>query len=241
MKIYFLILSILLISSYLLIGQVKDDIIKNHVLAVGGEKNWQKIKTITISATKESEGVSIEEKKYIIPNQSIRIDYKFISRNEETAKKNYFIIVNENKGWKYMPDNFKDTIEALSQQEIMYYKNDIIFQNPLLNYQTNKAEIQYLQKETLMGNEHYKFLIQYYNYLKEIIYLDSKTNLISKRIEISSDTEKETNFENYLKVDNMINIPHLITNLNDVYTIKDIKLNEKFDKNIFNPFMKTQL
>ncbi|MBK6819783.1 MAG: hypothetical protein IPG85_09460 [Bacteroidetes bacterium] len=121
-----LLIAILLFGSYFLIAQVKEDILKKHLNAIGGAKNWNNVKTIRSVGLRESDGSIIEEKKQIIVNKAIRIDYTYQSRDKALNDKKFFIIVNGNQGWKYLPDNLKDSIETMTSGEIAYYKMNIL-------------------------------------------------------------------------------------------------------------------
>ena len=52
-----LLIAILLFGSYFLIAQVKEDILKKHLNAIGGTKNWNNVKTISSVGHRESDGV----------------------------------------------------------------------------------------------------------------------------------------------------------------------------------------
>ncbi len=235
MRIAVVLLGILLFSSYFLIAQVKEDIIQKHISAIGGEKNWQSIKTITTSATRQSEGLTIEEKKQVIPDKAIRIDYKYKGRDEVKSKKNYFIIVNENRGWKYLPDNIKDTIIALNAEEIKYYKNEGSLIDPFIQNEKNGLKIEYLNKERIEDNDYFKFSVNYTGGKSEYVYIDTKTYLISKKISIGNDSETELDFEDYKKVNSGIILPYKISSDYETFLLTDIKINAPLDEQIFKP------
>lgn len=235
MRLAVFLLGILLFSSYFLIAQVKEDILKKHIKAMGGEKNWQKIKTMSLEGVRESEGVSIEEKRQIILNKAVRIDYKFNGRDAAQADKKYYIIVFENKGWKYMPDNLRDTVEVLSDQEVNYYKQENYFNDPFLVEDQSQIQIEYLNKETVMDKEQFKFVIHYSKSKNAYVYVDAQTYLITKTIFMENDSEIELNYDGYKMVNKEIMLPYAIYSDYEGYTLKAVQLNPPLNEQIFTP------
>ncbi len=235
MRIAVVLLGLLLCSSYFLIAQVKEDIIKKHIKAMGGEKNWSKVKTMSTFGVRESEGVSIEERRQMILNKAVRIDYKYISRDPATANKNYYIIAYESKGWRYMPDNMKDTIESISEEEVNYYKNENYFNDPLLSTDPTQVKVEYLNKEMVNDKEQFKFVINYSKSKSAYIYLDAQTYLMSKSVTIENDSEIELFYDDYKLINKEIMIPHNIYSNYDGFTLKEVQLNPVLGNQVFKP------
>jgi outer membrane lipoprotein-sorting protein len=235
MRIALVFVTLLLFSSYFLIAQVKDDIIKKHLNAIGGEKNWQNIKTITSAGIREYEGASVEETRQMIPNKALRIDYKFKTRDEAISKKNYFLIIYENQGWRYLPDNLKDSIEVLSPQEINYYKAANFMSDPFLPSVQNEYKIEYLNKEFVGEKECYKFSVSGTNGQTGYIYLDAHTYLISKRVTLGADSESVIDYNDYRKINQTITVPYLSDAGYEKFTLSDIQINKPVNEQIFRP------
>lgn len=235
MRLAVALLGILLFSSYFLIAQVQEDIIKKHVKAMGGEKNWSRVKTMSTFGVRESGGDRIEERRQMIRNKAVRIDYTYISRDPATAEKKYFIVVFDNKGWKYLPDNMKDTVELLSEQEVEYYRNQNYFNDPFLLTESSPAKIEYLNKESINEKEQFKFVIQYAKSKSTFVYIDAQTYLITKSIAIENDSEIELNYEEYKSVNKEIMIPHSIYSNYDGFSLKEVQLNPNLPEEIFKP------
>jgi hypothetical protein len=235
MRIAVVLVGILLFSSYFLIAQVQEDIIKKHLKAIGGEKNWSRVKTMSTFGVRESGGDRIEERRQMILNKAVRIDYKYISRDPATAQKKYFIVVFDNKGWKYMPDNRMDTVELLSEQEVQYYKSENYFNDPFLHGELSQVRIEYLTKEIINDREQFKFVIHYAKSKSAFIYLDAQTYLITKSISIENDSEIELNYDEYKLLDKEIMIPHAIYSNYDGFSLKEVQLNPILSDEIFKP------
>ncbi len=233
-----LLIAILLFGSYFLIAQVKEDILKKHLNAIGGAKNWNNVKTIRSVGLRESDGSIIEKKKQKIVNKAIRIDYTYQSRDKALNDKKFFIIVNGNQGWKYLPDNLKDSIETMTSGEIAYYKNEHFTLSPFLPKENMQPRIEYISKEDVMNTPCFKFSVNHTTGKTEFIYIDTKTYLIRKSISITSDSEVEFDYEEYKQVNQKITIPYKITSTADVFQMTQFEVNQPLNEQLFIPSMK---
>lgn len=233
MRIALFFVTLLLFSSYFLIAQVKEDIIKKHLTAIGGEKNWQNIKTISSVGVRISAGVEVEETRQIVMNKALRIDYKFKTRDAALAQKNYFLIINENQGWRYLPDNLKDSVEALTAEEIKYYKTVHFTTDPFVKTGHADHKIEYLNKENILNKECYKFSITGADGQTGYVYLDAVNYLICKRVQISSESESESDFEDYRKVGETFTVPFTTDLGYEKFVLKEMQINKPVNEQIF--------
>ncbi len=233
MRIALFFVTLLLFSSYFLIAQVKEDIIKKHLTAIGGEKNWQNIKTITSVGIRTSAGMEVEETRQIVLNKALRIDYKFKTRDAALAQKNYFLIINENQGWRYLPDNIKDSVEALTADEIKYYKAVHFATDPFVKSGQTDLKIEYLNKENILNKECYKFSITAADGQTGYVYLDAVNYLICKRVQISSESESESDFEDYRMVGETYTVPFTTDSGYEKYVVKEMQINKPVNEQIF--------
>lgn len=233
MRAIVIIVGILLFSSYFLIAQVKEDIILRHQQAMGGQKNWQGIKTITTLSERYDDGMTIIEKKQMIPGKAIRIDYTYKTRANTIPDDKYFVIVSDNKGWKYLPDNQSKKTDTLTSGEIKYYKNYYYFNDPLL-YNNPNAKTEYLGKENIEGKECYKFSVSYPIGITDYLYIEANTYLLFKSVHIDHDSEIEWMYGKYQKISNsVLQIPYEINNEYEQVQLKEIKINTPIPENIF--------
>lgn len=233
MRIAVALLSVLLFSSYFLIAQVKDDIVKKHMEAIGGEKNWQQVKTLRSVLVRESEGMIIEEKKQMIMNKALRIDYHYQSRDAALGEKNYFILVNEQLGWKYLPDNRNDSVETMTPAEVAYYKSEHFRLDPFLPGNKSLTAAEYLSKENIADQECLKFLMRYADGHTEYLYLDAHSYLIVRTVRFGGDTEAENDFDDYRLVNGTIKMPFRIRTPYEQCLVKEVLLNTVLDEKIF--------
>ena len=212
-------------------AQVQETILKKHFETVGSEQSWENIQRISCNITHVMGNDTILEKRQLIVGKALRIDYTFKTRNEAMRDKKYFILINEHKGWRYLPDNAKDTLEMLNESEINYNLNDHIFNDALVKNKEVKT-IEFINKVLLNDEIQNKFVVEYKSGAKKYVFVGNKSNLITQTMELSSDTEKEFYYKNYQKVNDLL-IPFEISNDHEKYLINSIEINKPINEMVF--------
>lgn len=227
----FLLLCICVTNMY---AQNKNEIIDKHIRAMGGKQNWEKIKNIFfVSETKEP-AQTLVETQYVVPLKNIRIDYKITSRDATLNNKKFFVVANDKSGWKYLPENMRDTVLPLSIEECNYFTSLYLHTFPLLASDSAKEKSTYMGTEYFDDNNYHKLMYRKNNLEYQYLYLDMETYLIKKIVNISPHSESEITLNDYKMVQNLIHIPHKIDNNGSISTINEIKFNTTFEDKIFN-------
>ena len=232
---------ILVLTTTIAFTQSVDEIIQLHIKAIGGEKAWLAINTIEINSVTNNDGSILESTKRIEKNKNYKLDIHYLDRLSGTeSKKNdnhYYILISENGAWKYLPENLNHSVYTMNSNEIEYYKDEFDFLDPFINYQQKNSTINMMPIEYINNEEYYKFRIKYNTGKEEFIYINTKTNLIYKRILINSEIESWSEIAEYQILPNGIIFPkHIQTNIGKT-TIESVKINPIFDKSIFKiPF-----
>lgn len=232
---------ILVLTTTIAFTQSVDEIIQLHIKAIGGEKAWLAINTIEINSVTNNDGSILESTKRIEKNKNYKLDIHYLDRLSGTdSKKNdnhYYILISDKGAWKYLPENLNHSVYTMNSNEIEYYKDEFDFLDPFINYQQKNSTINMMPIEYINDEEYYKFRIKYNNGKEEFIYINTKTNLIFKRILINSEIESWNEIAEYQTLPNGIIFPkHIQTNIGKT-TIESVKINPIFDKSIFKiPF-----
>ncbi|MBL7773706.1 MAG: hypothetical protein JNM95_12655 [Chitinophagaceae bacterium] len=230
-----LVVLILLLSTCKLYAQDVDQLIKRHIDAVGGEKNWDKIKTVKVEGVVEMEGVQIKTTKRIIKDKAWRNDMLFEGKTQSLKNNKFYVSILQDKGWKYLPDSKDDKPELLDKGEIALYKEEMEFEDPFIHYQSKGTKISYLNIENVLDVDYYKFAFTYASGKQEYIYVRAKDMMIAKRVVYNSDAEDTKDYDYYEKQSNGIYYPKLIRTNIGVIHIKTVQFNTTIEEKIFLP------
>lgn len=228
---------ILFFSIKSMIAQSVDEIIQKHIDAIGGIANWNQIKTIEVRSIIENESESYSEIKKIEKNKNFRKDIVLNGRSNSNinihSDKKYFVIMSEFSACKYLPDNLNNSVYALEKNDIVYYTDEMDFEDPFLNYKFKNIDIKMLPIEFINDVEYYKFYLKYPNGKEQYIYVSSATNLIYKIILVNSEIEDIKEYVSYHTLLNGILFPKEVISSYGKITNQAVVINPKFDKTIF--------
>lgn len=230
-----LIVCLLLIGFESLHAQSTEEIIAKHIETIGGLANWDKINSLVINESMEQNGTTYYITKSIIKNKSLRHDIRIEDRSMIAHDKAYYIIVNGNEGWKYLPDNIHHDILSLTPQEIEDYKSDLDYEDPFIRYEEKGREIHLMNIEFYNETEFYKFLITYKSGKQYYCYMNTKTLMIDRMVLNGSDIEDEKVFKQYEKLPEGIWMAKQILTLAGTIEITSIKINPTITADTFKP------
>ena len=220
-------------------AQTADDVIAGYVKFIGGEKNWEKIKTITTSGEYNYGGVAFPFTTLSkAPNQ-----YKFIV---PFNGKHYTQAFDGTNGWKI--DAFKGETQPtlLSGKPAMALANeaDVELEDALINYKAKGHQTTFEGKENIEGKECFKIKFNRKNGEIETYYFDSKTYALILKNTIAKNAELEgallnIYYSNYKSVEG-IKIPFkTICKSNDqtilTITLERAELNKPIADKEFQP------
>ncbi len=216
-------------------AQSSEEIIEAHIKAIGGEQKWDSIQTIAIASTIHTKTSNLVCLKQVIKNNCIRNDIA-ISSKEADAKpaKKYYVLITPNGAWNYLPDNKANAVLPLDSLETITYLDELDYEDPFLHY-TDKNRIITMQEIVYENNVSYNtFSIAYPSGKTEIIFLDSETNLMAKRI-ILGDPDVTIEYHDYEFLPQGILWPKFVTASYGTIVFDKIGINENMDMNIFKP------
>ena len=214
-------------------AQNADAILSKHFQAIGGEKKWMSLQSLKYETTTEEDGVSTKAQKKWVKHKYYRSDIDITRRMASETKKPYGIIVNQNKGWKSLPDQMKPGFQPMDIMECKYYLSQSELENPFIDYKAQGHTIQYFETEYFNEKHYYKFLIQYNSGTSEYCYLDPDTWLIYMRVSLNTETENIRIYHEYLTLKEGLTIPKRFSNAEGMTTVESIELNPKFKPEIF--------
>jgi hypothetical protein len=214
-------------------AQDASSYIQKHLIAIGGEEKWTKIKSLQIETTTENEGVIISSKVHFQYHKNYRQDIHYMGRTVSDTSKSYFILVNETKGWKYLPDNLKPKVLSLDSSEINLYIHTSELDDPFVQATQNETRIIFINEEFFNNKNYIKLLIQYKSNKQEYCYLDPETWLIFMRTTINSASEDMRTYLEYQKHKDGYLFPKKVNTAEGTKTYNTITVNPTFKKDQF--------
>jgi hypothetical protein len=220
-------------------AQSSSEIINAHIKAIGGESNWEKIKTMHVTASVVNEdGSKMNIQKRILRNLALRVDYEIQNRNLSKDNEKYYITIFGDAGWKYLPDNANKQILTLFAPEIKLYKEEFDIEDPFLWHVERKIELNMIGVEFINKVEYFKFVATYPSGKKILCYLNANTYMLERMLLLESDVDNKKIFEQFEMLKEGICIPKRMILNGSVQQITNIQLNEPMAESIFTPSKK---
>ena len=214
-------------------AQTGDEIIQKHIDAIGGTKNWNKIKSMKMVGSMNAQGMEINMTQTVVNEKGMRTDISLMGQNG-------FMIVTPTAGWMYMPFGGQQTKpEPMPEDQVKMQKGQLNYKNSQL---ADKAEITKSKldgKDTVNDVACYKVNVTTKDGSEQSCYFDMKTYYmvrIEKKVKVKEEeTEVAVNYSNFMKQSEGIVMPMTMGTPQGDITFKTIEINKPVDDKIFTP------
>ena len=148
------------------VSQTADEIIQNHIEAIGGKEKIKSIKTMIFEGSNKRPGKERIFKSYIVHDSA--------ARTENTDNGIYgFGIVTKTEGWTYSTKTPGTSIKKKSKQELKESQWVLDLHGPLIDYKEKGNKVTYLGREAINNNECFKVRLVKTDKKAFIYYFDS--------------------------------------------------------------------
>jgi len=171
-------------------SQTVDEVIDNHVKALGGMDKLNAIKTAKMTGTFSGGGIDIPVTIYIKRPDEARMEMSFQGQSMIRA-------TDGKEGWSISPFNGKKTAEKMPAEELKEMKQQAEIEGQLVNYKDKGSKAELMGKDDMEGSEVYKIKLTDKDGDVTYYYLDSQSYLILKDAAKRKIKEKEINTETY--------------------------------------------
>jgi len=229
---YLISLMLLIICMNKLFAQSTDEIIQKHIEVIGGER-WNSISTFFIEATTNTNQGKVSISKISIKDRAVRNNITIEPLDASRHEKKYYIILDGDKGWQYLPGNNNRPVYTLYKNEVDILRDELDYEDPFLRAVEKEREISLLDIVYEGDEEFYKFMVDFKSGKRQFCYINTQTLMIDKIETVG--LEGEVRYSNYEPTPEGIMIAR--KTINNVGTVKivAVKINLPVNAAIFQP------
>lgn len=224
----FLLLSTTLITT----AQTAEEIVANHIAAIGGVDAWRKVNSIKMEGQMKLQGADVSVAMTTAHLKGNRQDISLMGMTG-------YRIVTPSTGWNFMPFQGQTAVEAMTEEALKEAQDDMDAQGKLIDYKEKGTTIELIGKDDVEGTECFKLVAITKNGVKETMYIEPSTYYIIKSVIVSKangqEVETASSFSNYTKQPEGIVIPLSIMLPFGELNVTKVEVNNPVDEQIFQP------
>ena len=175
-------------------AQTVDEVIDNHIKALGGMDNLNAVKTLKMTGKFSGGGFEAPVTMYIKRPDEARMEISFQGQDMIRA-------TNGTDGWTVSPFNGKKDAEKMPSEELKEMKEQAEIEGKLVNYKSKGSKAELMGKEDMEGTDVYKIKLTDKDGDITYYYLDATSGptqyLILKDASKRKIKEKEISSETY--------------------------------------------
>lgn len=169
-------------------SQTVDEVIDNHVKAIGGMDKLSALKSVRFTGKFAGGGFEVPVVMTMKRKDMVRMDITFQGNTQTRA-------FDGTTAWGNNPFMGKKDAEKLPKEEEKDLRMQSDFEGPLVNYKDKGYKAELLGKEDMEGSEVYKIKLTDKDGDATFFYLDAQSYLILKETSKRKIKEKEINSE----------------------------------------------
>lgn len=229
------VLFIISLSTFALHAQTVDEIISQHIDAIGGKEKLKGIKSLYAESSVEVMGNEAPNTTYILNGKGFKSETDFNGQKIVQC-------VTDTGGWMINPMMGQSTAETIPADQLKGTQAQFQVGGPLLDYAAKGNKVEYQGKEDVGGAAAYKIKLMTKDSATVVYYIDSASHYLVKAVSsvnLNGQTSETTiAFSNYQKTDygyvmgmkQDITLPQGITL---TITYKKVEINKDIDPKIF--------
>ncbi len=173
-KPFFILLAAFLAGSLSLQAQSVDDLVNQHIEALGGRQKVEAIKAVQIQQNMYAGNFNVPQTVSVIANESVRVDTKSMGSTITMS-------VGKQSNWQINPFVTKDnTAIPLDKASAAQLKQQMKIFGPLVDYKEAGHAVELIGKEVVDQTDAYKIKLTYKSGYSMFFFLDSKNYYIVK-------------------------------------------------------------
>ena len=213
-------------------AQSLNDIVTNHIKAMGGKEKLDSLNTIIMEGTFRLEGFELPLKGYLKNQEAQRY-------NVSLMKTPGYVIITQKAGWQYFPFQGMKEPLSLKDDELNTYLPYMDLQGAIYNFKEKENKIEYQGLEDVDDMPCYKLLITLKGGKQMTSYISTETFYIAKttmKISVNGKEQVwESLFANYQKTKEGYVFPFALTLGPGKAFVNKILVNPPINPIIFDP------
>lgn len=213
-------------------AQTADEIISNHIKAIGGLDAWKKVQTMKMDAIIDANGTEI--------NVAMAAEQSKGSRQTiSLAGLQGFTLRTPTAGWRFFPWQGQMKPEAITPEEVKESQDELDVQGPLVDYKAKGHTAEYAGTDDFEGTDCYKIKLTQQGGKVVTYYIDPSNYFIIHTVTITkangAENESKADYSNYKKLPEGIWMAMNVGSPGNVIKIKKVQVNVPIDDSVFKP------
>lgn len=190
-------------------SQTADEIIDNHIKAIGGAQKWNEINTMYSEMTSDMGGMKIPIKIWQQHMKGMRVEF-------EVQGMTGIQVVTDKDGWSLMPFMGQTKPEPTNEEALKSARSQLDIRGQLLDYKAKGSTVEYLGEDEDEGVEVYKIRLTDSNKTETTYFIEKESYLMIKAVSKvnfqGQEIDAVTKMSNYKDVGG-IKIPHSVDSM----------------------------
>lgn len=215
-------------------AQTADEVVANHIKAIGGADNWKKLKTIVMEASISAQGMDIPVTITRVHNKGIKQEFTVMNMSNYT-------IITDQAGWNFMPIQGQTKAEPMTADMLKVGQDGLDLQGELVDYAAKGHKVELVGKEDVDGTECIKLKLTRKSGTETYMFFDPKTwyciQESSKMTINGQEVQQTTKLSNFTQQPEGIVLPLTMESSNSPapITITKVKINGDVPDSVFKP------
>ncbi len=219
-------------------AQELNEIVNNHIQAVGGADNWKKINSMVINMSMKAQGADIKLTMSRLHKKGMRIDIDAMGMQG-------YQIMTDKAGWTFMPFQGQTKPEPVTEEDVKSSQSDLDIMDEFMTYKEYGKTIEYLGKDEIEGTECFKISMTAKDGKVSTYYLDASNYYVVKQVTKQTVNGKEMEsvltFGDYKKLDAGIVMPMSQGGSMGNMEMSSVVVNTGIDESLFQPKLLSEL
>ncbi|HRG22145.1 MAG TPA: hypothetical protein PLQ57_13980 [Saprospiraceae bacterium] len=208
MKKFFSLLTFLAVV-FTVSAQTADEIIDNHIKAIGGAQKWNELNSMYSEMTTDMGGMKVPIKIWQQHMKGMRVEF-------EVQGMTGIQVVTDKDGWSLMPFMGQTKPEPTNEEALKSARSQLDIRGQLLDYKGKGSSVEYLGEDEDEGVEVYKIRLTDSNKTETTFFIDKENYLLIKAVSKvnfqGQEIDAVTKMSNYKDVGGIL-IPHSIDSM----------------------------
>ena len=190
-------------------SQTADEIIDNHIKAIGGAQKWNELNSMYSEMTTDMGGMKIPIKIWQQHMKGMRVEF-------EVQGMTGIQVVTDKDGWSLMPFMGQTKPEPTNEEALKSARSQLDIRGQLLDYKGKGSTVEYLGEDEDEGVEVYKIRLTDNNKTETTFFIEKESYLLIKAVSKvnfqGQEIDAVTKMSNYKDVGGIL-IPHSVDSM----------------------------